>query len=310
MAWNKNALKFEPVSDIDGSKKHGCVEMNCESGSVVDAFSREVIMKSEKKANQSTSNGWRAADDGNKRQGAAPSGGEFNLVESNARLDDLIADPAKIKIWPLNTQRGHSHGVVSPRVNANLNVQGGGKPDREVDLAVDAEVFEKAVEATRVSPKFSSDEELSNALEIVNLDTMYAMKKYSLANRIKSMFYHKAWYAGYMACKAENQTNALPPMVGDMARMFLERAKGQKRRASATIRALKVLVQMLAAVLEQLNQDFVEKKIEGVVANGVKGGAEINPAVLEKAIKQGDLNKMPAVKKTIETMRYLTNSEE
>jgi hypothetical protein len=91
------------------------------------------------------------------------------------------------------------------------------------------------------------------------------------------------------------------------ARTMLERMKSGKRRSAANIRAIKVLVALLAETCG--SGAAARERIAEKVADAVREGKEINPDALEKVFRTGDLKKYPVIDAAIATMRHL-NAED
>jgi predicted house-cleaning noncanonical NTP pyrophosphatase (MazG superfamily) len=177
-------------------------------------------------------------------------------------------------------------------------------------LAEEAKALEKALEAVSNIDNFSNDDELADTLEIISHEALKIMPRYSLANRIKKFFFKNGWFEGYMAHKAEVAATKKPKTVENSvdvyARTQLERMKAGKKRSSATIRAIKVLVGILSQAVEsETLSSKVEETITSCVAEAIKNNKEINIVALEKAFSPGDRKKLPAVDVAITKMRHL-----
>ena len=174
-------------------------------------------------------------------------------------------------------------------------------------LSVDGEALEKALEATEEQNSFSTDDELADALEVIDVSAMREMPRYSLANRIKKFFFKKGWYLGYLAAKAEMETGG--PVVPNgasgvdqYARTMLERLKIRMRRSQETIRSMKVLTGLLSVGFDT-DVISVKRDIGQAVYDAYVAGKEINPEALERAFKTGDVREMPMVGHAIEAMK-------
>ena len=304
MAFNRTSNLFE---DVSAAKKtvdtHGAVLMNIDQGTIKDIGTGTVLDDGEKKADKQISYGG-----GQPTMQKSDSQQGFELGESREPVDDLLTDPAKISVAEVASRSSAGTTDVPARVGGGVySVHKAGKTVvASNDLAVDGDILEKALIATEESSNFSSDDELADALEILDTSAMYTMPRYSLANRIKRFFFKKGWYLGYMACKKEGVkvVEKTPENSVDMyARTMLERMKSSKRRSSATIRSVKVLVGIIADALG--HGEASRERVANEVARAIRRGKEINPEALEKAFREGDRKKYPAIDTAINTMKYL-----
>lgn len=305
MAWNHTSNMYE---DVSGAKKtveeHGAVLIDIDQGSVKDIKTGAVLEEGEKKvAKQVSHNG------GEHTMQRPGSQRLFELAESIRPVDDLITDPAKITTANVSDIGGNGRGDIPACVGTGIYaVHKGGKttmidPDL---LRVDGEIFEKALVATEEVGSFSNDEETADALEILDTSAMREMPVYSLANRIKKFFFKKGWYMGYLACEVEHRLVAgkTPNNSVDVyARTMLERMRTGKHRSAASIRAIKVLIGIIA---DATGHGLASREnVTQQVVKAIEDGKEMNPDALEKVFRPGDMKKHPVIGTAIATMRHL-----
>jgi hypothetical protein len=291
--------------DVEGAKKtaddHGAVMINIDSGSVKDEVTGAALKAGEKKVERQISSGGSelTMQRSDSRQG-------FSLQGSATPIDDLIADPAKIVVADVNEPVKRSTRASSSASRSDSGVYAIHRGGRTTvipssDLSTDVEALEKALEATANADSFSNNEELADALQIIDASAMETMPKYSLANRIKKYFFKQGWYEGYL----EGKKNAVPVQgqsIDRYAREMLKKTKVKMRSSSATIRSMKVLTDLLFKLVDTDNPE-VKNELADAVYNAYIDGVEINPEALEKAFRAGDLKNNTMVAHAIEAMK-------
>ena len=280
MAWNRRSAKYESVSGIESTKFHSNVEIDCESGEIVEAVTGIVVEEGEKKHSSQTSHP--ASDNQSTFQE------NFSLTETAKCVDDLISEKAKINIiGSTNTRK---------TCEDSTKIEGGSTVEK--DLTEYPEIIKKAVKATEEEPCFSNNDDLANALEITNKEAMGLMSMYSLANRIRKFFFRKAWYEGYLA---RMQEEIVPKERSTLAN-YLLRTKNKVAAASKTIRHMKTLTKILSALPNNTDSNL-RNKIEKEVSAAMNSGDELNSAILKKIFREGDLRdneKLRSVMQVIE----------
>lgn len=307
MAWSHTSNKFE---DVNMAKKtansHKSVLIDIEGGGVVEMDSGNVLKEAEKKTDSPTSS--------NENQATKQQSGsrrDFSLSESKQPVDTLVGDPAKIKVVAVADDNNTGAGPAANGLGDGVySVHKGGKtitPDKKVDVTIHTDVLEKSLEAVQAQENFSTDDELADALEILDASAMRSMARYSLANRIKKFFFQKGWYLGYLACKVEmkvNKTQVASGTTDVYARNMLGRAVKRARSAQATIRNMKNLIGLLETGMDT-DVVSVRRDLTKAVNDAVVDGTELNAEALEKAFKPGDLRKSPMLAHVINSVKEI-----
>jgi amidophosphoribosyltransferase len=307
MAWNRTSNQFE---DVTTAKKtatdHKSVLIDIEDGGIVDIDSGNVLKAAEKKTDNPTSSNGSPAT----RQ-QSDSQQDFSLEESTKPVDTLVCDSAKIIVADVADVNNAGDGAASTGDGGGVYaIHKGGRtivPTKEVDVTTHTDVFEKSLVAAQDQENFSTDDELADALDILDVSAMYQMARYSLANRIKKFFFQKGWYLGYLACKAEMAANKVvvkKDSTDEYARNMLSRAVKRARAASATIRNMKNLIGLLEVGMDT-DVTSVRRDLTKAVNDAVIDGVELNAEALEKAFKPGDLRKSPMLAHVINSVKEI-----
>ncbi len=220
-------------------------------------------------------------------------------------MDDLISDPARISEIPTVEFPDRDNKSEDPviavykcdktasnaSITKNIKTVEEGKVT-QIDFSTHPDVLENAVIATRNYPNFSNDKELADALEISNIEAMKSMEKYSLGNRIKAFFFKLGWYNGYVTrLKEEGHMDE-----NKVARTLLIRTREKQRSAQNTIRSMKTITQVLCSIMKRYPSDAIhEQALQKSVINAINSGQDLNPAIIEKIFKSGDLQEMPVI---------------
>lgn len=289
MAWNSSGNRYESISDVDETDRHGSVEIDIEKGEVRDLTSDEVIETGEKKPDTSTSSN----DDSG-----------LPLNESDEPVDNLITDPAKINEIAVAEIEKQQHADSSDDSgNKAATGHAGDKqlPDdvkaskKEVELGTYPDVVEKAQIATTEEPSFSNDNELGDAIEVKNHESMKNMALYSLANRIKAYFFRRGWYAGYI-CRLKEEGAGLTN--NDLARQMLVRARNKANKAQGTIRIMKTMVKIFDRIVVQFpNGSTDDQKIDRAVTETLEKGEDVKSATITQVFREGDMKKHPILRR-------------
>ena len=326
MVWNRASSQFESIADIDETKKHGNIEINCDDGEVIEIKTNNVLVAGSSKEEKKSSGASFSNTQTNE---------EFSLEESDKPIDNLISDPARISVVPISEPVSNSHTNEDPVIaifkhdstpdpcdefilhldakditeikdlHEFMHAKGpklGNKQESttssegetiEVDFSTHPDVLEAASKVTRNQPNFSSDVELANSLEITNVPAMQSMEMYSLANRIKSFMFKRGWYSGYVARLKEE--GSFDENLG--ARNILVRAQNKQKSAQATIRNMKSITNIFWSMLGKCPEHptWDESAVEDAVKDTIEKGKSLNFEVLEKAFKPGDMQEMPVL---------------
>jgi hypothetical protein len=266
MAWDSGKRKYVTEDKVNRCKQLGNVEVG-RTGPPNE------ICKAKKSRSVDTTLG---------------SSKKITLTESIKPGDDIIGSPASIEIVGIRTPTILKKGTT-----------------RSVDMKIDTDVLEKAVKSTQELQSFSDNVELADALEIRGVEAMCNMALYSLANRIKSYFFKKGWYAGYMACKQEQLEQAV--LAGSESSMIsyrndmMERARNRIESSQSVIRNMKTVVRILDEICSEAYAEYEAEIIE-ITERSICNGLEANPEVLKKAFRDGDRRSMPTVDVVLRTL--------
>ncbi len=335
MVWNRTSYQYESVAKVDETKKHGNVEIDCESGEVIDIKTQNIIIAGEEKEVKKSSS--TTDTSGGK---ANP---DFSLEESVKPIDDLISDPARVTEIGVSDPPGKNSTTEDPVIAISRRNKTADPCDEflshlkdsqqeantvstlteeeyqarlkglrttkvevdktEVDFGTHPDVLEAAVKITREQPNFSSNFELANALEITNMDAMKNMELYSLANRIKSFIFKRGWYSGYVARLNEEGSVDENKSV----RNLLIRSQNKQKAAQATIRNMKSITRVFWNMLKNGPEESThDNAVNRAVNETFKKGEDLKSEILGKAFKPGDFKEMPILSKI---MTSVTNKE-
>ncbi len=285
MAWNKSSAQYESVAGLDRTKKHGNIEMDCDNGSFIDVSLNPCVDNGMTDCDIKNKYGYNLLSIGNTVS--------FSLDESSTPIDNLISDPAKI-----------TEIIVADVVDDNPiiaaykhdKVDNFLAPIKKIDINLDThpDVLEAAVKITQDQPNFSNDTELAHALEIINEDAIKCMETYSLANRIKSFFFKRGWYSGYVA--RLNEEKCFDENKG--TRELLVRSQTKQKSAQDTIRSMKSVTNVFWNMLKQFPEVTIsDYNVEKAVSNVFEVGKEMKSDVVSKVFKPGDIREIPILSK-------------
>jgi amidophosphoribosyltransferase len=298
MAWNRSSNQYESVRSNNDADVHGNVEIDCEDGEIIEAETSEVVIKGKKTQELCVSQEIELIK---RNSDTARNEEEIYLTETKLPADNLVTDPAKIEeiiitetnVDPKIEVNRKKTNVLEPRTTNLLNYLKDSTKKISVDVYPD--VIEKSVIETRKQENFSNNEDLMNALEISNKEVMNNMELYSLANRIKNIFFKNGWYSGYVErLNEESSINS-----DSMARNLLVRTRSKMESAQETVRNIKIIARMLSRLIGSEPDD---SKVEDVIKSTFNKGEIIDPKVLGKAFKNGDLRDNPAINKLVTLM--------
>lgn len=288
MAWNKKSMHYESVGGVFKSSVHGNVEIDCSDGSITDIDS---ILSKNTKTTPKDKYGHLMSE----------KAADIELDEVKTPIDNLVADPAKISEsesakYNKEEELVRTHYKDIPQF---LCVDGDDQVDglenlTEVDLDIYPEVLSAAIDATQKELKFSNDDELADAIEIADKEDMKSMSLHSLANRIKSFFFKKGWYSGYITKMREEQ----PSNEVDLD--VLSRARNKNVAAQTTIRNMKTMTRVLCRILKQYPENSIQDYVISTALKeaSVKGG-EIDMNVIKKTFREKDLEDMGVLNRII-----------
>lgn len=315
MVWNRSSSQYESMVGVEETKKHGNIEIDCDSGRVIDIKTQDIIVVGEEKEVKKSSTITNTDDVETKPN--------FILEESDKPVDDLISDPARIseiEVSNPNSDRSKTEDPVIAIYKRNKTADPCDeflehlKTDEseiaektvkiEVDLGTHPDVLETAVKITREHPNFSSNSELANALEISNIDAMKNMELYSLANHIKGFFFKRAWYSGYIA--RLNEEGSFDENKN--ARSLLIRTQNKQRSAQATIRNMKSMTRVLWNILKNGTEESThDAAVDRAVNETFEKGEDLKSEILGKAFRPGDFQEMPILSKIVASVANKEN---
>jgi len=148
----------------------------------------------------------------------------LNIVPRE-KVNGLVGDTAKVHDEPVDSSccTEENTTIVNPSTG---NVTGRKKPigtTVEVNTNINPDAMEAAVMAASVQPKFESDDEVLEELDIVDILELKNLQLFALTNRISKMVYKKSYYKGFVKsnekiAKAEKNIKTLKKV----AKIFME----------------------------------------------------------------------------------------
>lgn len=269
MAWSRTDYKYIDVNDDGSSYLHKTVEIDVEDGEIVDVHDNVIIEEGKKKPlNQTSSNR------------------DFKHVldESDVPLDNLVSDPAKIK----------EIFIVDPKSPVLKD-----ESRTEIDATTYPEVIRRAHEAGQKEGGFVNNTELANAIEAYSVHSLESMELYSLANRVKQVFFRNGWYKGYLACIKDNEKD----LITDNNNAILKRALDKIESSKSIIRVLKTMLRIYDRVIKQdLNAWSYDYRINKAVAETVQNGEDVGVKIIDKIFREGDIKNSITLKKIVTTI--------
>jgi hypothetical protein len=307
MAWNRASAHYESVKNLDATKEHGNIEIDCVEDEGMEIVPGQISAKK------------KLADICAEQTPTvlvpmviAP---KHTIIVSEKPVDDLISNPAKITEIVINKGTDATNAIIAMHkggvttsgdkvIESFKKKEVTAKSVVEIDFTTHPDVLEAAVDASIKHPSFSNNDDLANALQITDKNALENMELYSLANRIKRFFFKAGWYAGYISRLGEetsyDQNQGL--------RNILNRAVAKRRSAQDTIRSMKTITRVMSRIIDyfpagSINDRFINKAIEETFDNA----EEIGPAILRKAFKEGDLKELPVLRKIITSVENKEN---
>lgn len=227
MAWNKASHSYKEVGGVEDTEKHASVEINTETGTVIDIETQRVLIVDK---------------DADKNQVYS----KFDLIKTHTNIDGLVTDPVKINVIDIDKTKSRGECMIPSEIT-------------EVDMIIHPEVLEKAEQALLLEENFSNDVDVQLALSIDSRDNLLSLPVYSLANRIKKYLYKKGWYNGYTACLKESET-------ADKLQKMAKTSVKQKS-AERNIRVMKGIVRVFDNIIptNQIMDHTIAAAVENVV---------------------------------------------
>lgn len=286
MAWNRASSQYESITGVANTKKHGNIEIDCDSGSVVDISVENISETLLNDYDTQNSYGYSML--------SLSETSSFSLEESEVPIDNLISDPAiikEIKIADNTTDSDDSPIIAAYKHNKIDSTE---IKKTEIDLDIYPDVLESAAKATQEQPNFSNNTELAHTLEIVNEEVIKNMEIYSLANRIKYFFFKRGWYSGYVARLKEEK--CFDESKGTMD--LLVKSQNKQKSAQDTIRNMKSVTNVFWNMLKQCPEVAINDQcVENAVSNIFETGKEIKSEIVNKVFKPGDIREIPILSK-------------
>ena len=307
MAWNRSSAQYESIKDLDTTKNHGNIEIDC-----VEDESIEIVPGKIGAKKKLTNTSMEQTSTALVPMVVMP---KHTITVSEKPVDDLISNPAKITEVTISKDVDAVNAIIAIH-KGGVTVSGDKVIDSfkskevtakaivEIDFTTHPDVLEAAVSASIKHPSFSNNEDLANALQIADKNALENMELYSLANRIKRFFFKAGWYAGYVSRLGEetsyDQNQGL--------RNILNRTTEKHRSAQGTIRSMKTVTRIMSRIMDHfpagsINDYFVNNAVEETFDNA----EEIGTAVLRKAFKEGDLKELPVLRKIITSVENKEN---
>ena len=240
--WNKKNNKYEMVGtdeEVAESAKRSAVEIDIETGKTV------------------------CLDLSTGGEETADIDGKFALEDRGKEMETSMipSNPAKIEEVEVEAR---SVPEIEEEHPANTV---------EVDVTVDAEAIEKAEELVKDEPKYESDDEVLEALEIVDKETLKSLPLSALANRMKSYIIKQGIIKGYTARKSEEPRGHNVHKTSN---------------AEAHIRVAKAMVKTLIRAMEKSHKKLSDDLVEKAVIETLESGSELTKSMLDKVFKPGD----------------------
>jgi len=223
--WNKDLREFDDIdpTDEEKAKKIRSIELSVD-GSMTHVGTNKV----EKLTDSSFTKDDKETEDDKLAKGSI-------ILEKvpKEKVNDLVGNTAKIHDEPVDyDEDARTSDDQSPFVETvdiiNPSTGETNKAKKtlvgttvEVNTNVNAAAMEAAAKAASVHPKFESDDEVLEELEIDDLTKLKSLQLFALTNRISKVIFKKAFYKGFVRGqnindkigKAENNIITLKTVV-------------------------------------------------------------------------------------------------
>jgi hypothetical protein len=168
-----------------------------------------------------------------------------------------------------------------------------------IDVSTYPDVVEKVQNAICLEPNFSNNKELADAIEITNEHIMSSMALYSLANRVKSYFFKRGYYAGYIARLKEEDSHYTS---NDVSRNLLIRAREKAKSSREAIRVMKNMIKIYDRVMSFEPNTIEGEKVSKAVGEALEREEEIKSSVVKRIFRPGDLQQSPTLRKILSAL--------
>ena len=214
-----------------------------------------------------------------------PEGKQQLDLEEDRKGGDLIDDPAKVNEIIVNEMNKETFGddgdAEDPQESDTKSV--------EIDMTVDPDAIEAASEATEALERYENDEEVSGALE-TTASNLKALPLYSLANRMKRIFYRIGFLDGYK--KATAATKELPALDRRADEKMLKQRKN-----------LRVLKHMTNTIMSILGNNIADNRVSEAVGKTLRDGHRLESAPLEKIFTESDKKNHQLIVQVIDNLK-------
>jgi hypothetical protein len=204
-------------------------------------------------------------------------------LEEDSKAGDLIDDPAKVNEIVVNALNKETFGDGKGETQENES------KSVEVDMTVDPVAIEAAGDATEALEKYENDEEVSETLESIT-SNLKALPLYSLANRMKRIFYRIGFLDGYKKGKAAaKEQPAIDHRIGE--KMLRQRKN------------LRVLKHMTNTIMSILGDNVADNRVSEAVGNTLRSGHRLESAPLEKIFTESDRKNHQLIGQVIDNLK-------
>jgi len=257
MIWSKGLNKYKTQTGIEKSKGYGAVEVDVDAGVITHVNS----------------------------------GFEDPTEETDAikeidkkNIETLLTGPSKIQELALSEVDDAVDTIKKPSESTRSDIF-------EVDMTTDDPEAVSAANQYVESglPKFEKDDEVLDALDIIDKSIVKALPIHALTNRILKFIFHKAFVVGYMSAKA---------VVANLLLSNEDEPTAKKLdKAEQKIRAMKSVVKILSyAVEDGVDVADIDALVSKTVKNWTKRKETIG-AGIEDAFSVGDLKNISVLNK-------------
>jgi len=249
--WNKELREFNSVDPIDETeaKKIKSIELSAD-GKMTHVETNKV---ENLKKDQTTEDGI--------------------ILEkvSKVKINDLIGNIAKIHDEPVDYDSTETIDVINPSTGTVDKTEK--KPvgtTVEVNAKVNVTAMEAAVKAAAIQPKFESDDEVLEELEVDNTIKLRNLQLFALANRISKVVFRRGYYKGFVRGQSANDKVV---------------------RAEKNIVTLKTIAKIFLGALQKTNYNEGWKK--DYIKETSKGEKTLTIDDVQKVFSVGDFKDNP-----------------
>lgn len=164
----------------------------------------------------------------------------------------------------------------------------------EVDVRVDTEAIEKAEELVKTLPQYETDDEILEALEIADRDTLKSLPVFALTNRIVKFIFKQGIVKGYSARKLEGEKTG--------GEFFNKKILAAEKH----IRISKAAMKMLLNIIKFSNRSLRDNVVDRVVTEALSEKEEVSRESLDGIFKAGDDRNHEVIRK----IKYMVKQKE